>query len=1565
MVFRITSGITIDGGLSSSGREPDPPSDVTATKINETTVRVAATDPVNLGGLPITTYTASAYLEYLQEVVYSTPGSYTWVVPYGVNSISIVAVGGGGGGGGGYINVLNGEWQYSWGGGGGGGGALSYVNNISVTPGETLTITAGAAGTGGTQGGFGTRQNGTSFTSVSGQNGTDGGVSKVVRNSNGAVLIEAGGGKGGKGSIGAYYPAISAGGLGGTVVVGTGGSGGAGGAAASLPDGSQGDILLSDTTDGGGGGGAGGYSGTGGKGGDGGLSDPPGNPGPAGYNGFEGTAGSGGGGGGGAGGDGGNPDPSIDLFGEGGNGGGVGLTGQGANGVAGGAGTSYLNGGGGSGGSRGTDRGGDYGGGGGGGCTTSLEDVNPITSFDMPSTVNSQYRMGSGRPGGIGAVRIIWAAGVSFPSNAAKSSSYELISSTTSNTNVINSVNNYGGGDGPIEYVFDGATFYEIPYNAKFELADNSFAIEAFITPTTTNVLRGIVNNWNVGGAFNWYINTNNTLTFTYTYTTSGINDVTYTGSTVIQPNVRTHVVIQKIGANMQFFINGVPDPVTYTGNFNFRFVYFYNNEKKPLRYGICSDGTGYFTGKMSNLRISFKQYLYGSGTNASFPVPSLPLETTQSAVNVSGREVIASLIPSEVLLLVLSDARPGKDKSPNDWSSALNGTIGITGKVHYAFKMQATNAAGTSLSSEVSNTIRYLGPNAPTIGTATRVENTSASVTFNAPADSGDGPVLDYIVVSSPGGFNATGASSPITVSGLLKGTDYTFTASARNKFATGTASAASNSVTAIGIPDAPTIGTATFASGSSATVTFTPTNNGGLTPITYTVKSYPEGKTASGSSTSLTVTGLTTGQTYYFTVTATNSLGTSPESSASNSLAFIVPNAPTVGLATMTGRTTARLQFTAPTNNGGPAVTSYTVVSTPGGITATGTSSPINLTGLTPGTSYTLKVYATNIIGNSSQSAASNEIVYVGPGQVTYTAIATNGTEFNWTVPAGITSISVIAVGGGGAGANGGSGYSGSGGGGGALSYVNDIAVTPNEQLIIRAGYGGLGGTTTSSGKESYIKRGSTFLVRAGGGTSGAINTSGGSGGTVLVGTGGDGGPGGASQGSGASGYGAGGGGGAGGYLVYGGYGGTWEQNGQAGNGGSAGGGGGGRTTSYSGGGGGGVGVLGYGSNGAGGSGATGGPGLGGSGGTNGSGSGTVNGFPAGGSGGYFGGGGGGGRNTLSGNPGSYGSDGGQGAVRIMWAGSSGLIRQFPSTNTDDIVLVDYVVVAGGGGGGIGAANYTSSGGGGGAGGMLSGNDVLLKTGVTYTITVGAGGSGGIASTTSGSSLTAPNNGVDSSISGSGLTTISAAGGGRGGSSNVFGSGSGGSGGGGSSSSTSTIAAGSGTAGQGNNGGSVLGSSTGSLAGGGGGASASGQSGNTGGSGRAGNGGDGLLNPFPEGPTYLAGGGGGSGTNTSGQFLVGGGGLGGGGSGYFGNFNVGSTSYPGTSGTGGGGGGLSGGGGSQYITNDAGNGGSGVVMLRIEASVTPTTVTGSPIITTVGIFKYYRWNGNGSIKF
>jgi uncharacterized protein (TIGR02145 family) len=88
--------------------------------------------------------------------------------------------------------------------------------------------------------------------------------------------------------------------------------------------------------------------------------------------------------------------------------------------------------------------------------------------------------------------------------------------------------------------------------------------------------------------------------------------------------------------------------------------------------------------------------------------------------------------------------------------------------------------------------------------------------------------------------------------------------------------------------------------------------------------------------------------------------------------------PGAPTIGTATA-GNSQATVTFTAPASDGGTPITNYTVTSSSTGATptATGTSSPIIVTGLTNGASYTFTVTATNALGTSVASLASSPAV------------------------------------------------------------------------------------------------------------------------------------------------------------------------------------------------------------------------------------------------------------------------------------------------------------------------------------------------------------------------------------------------------------------------------------------------------------------------------------------------------------------------------------------------------------------------------------------------------------
>ena len=316
----------------------------------------------------------------------------------------------------------------------------------------------------------------------------------------------------------------------------------------------------------------------------------------------------------------------------------------------------------------------------------------------------------------------------------------------------------------------------------------------------------------------------------------------------------------------------------------------------------------------------------------------------------------------------------------------------GLSNGTAYTFTVAAVNISGTGAASAASNSVTpFALASAPTIGLPT-AGNGQASVPFTPPASFGTGTLVNYTVtpyVGATAGTPVTGLTSPILMTGLTNGTTYTFTIAVTTTVGTTVSPTGSNAVTPATVPNAPTIGTATSGNGQ-ASVAFTfsdavPTN-GGATVTSYTVTPYigaAAQATTLGAATPITVTGLTNGTTYTFTVAATNRVGTGAVSAASNSVTpATIPDAPAITGIT-SGNAQATIAFTAPAFNGGAAITSYT--GNCGGITATSATSPLTVTGLANGTTYNCTVAATNIVGPSLASTSSSVTPATVPGAPT----------------------------------------------------------------------------------------------------------------------------------------------------------------------------------------------------------------------------------------------------------------------------------------------------------------------------------------------------------------------------------------------------------------------------------------------------------------------------------------------------------------------------------------------------------------------------------------------------
>ena len=293
--------------------------------------------------------------------------------------------------------------------------------------------------------------------------------------------------------------------------------------------------------------------------------------------------------------------------------------------------------------------------------------------------------------------------------------------------------------------------------------------------------------------------------------------------------------------------------------------------------------------------------------------------------------------------------------------------------------------------------------PNAPTIGSAT-AGNTSATVTFTAPAANASSPITGFEVVVNTGGVavrtdtGIAASATSATVTGLTNGTSYTFQVRAVNQFGAGSFSAASNAVTPSAAAPAPPTAVTATAGAASATVAWTAPANDGGSPITGSQIEVRRGTTVvttvsfANAATSQVVTGLTNGTQYTFVVRAVNAAGPGARSAPSNAITTPnTPGAPVIGRARQGanhGAITATIAWTPPAATGGSAVTGYkvtalrmssaaanaTVVSRTDSAVLPATARTLEMT-LT-NNNYRFVVVAINAVGTSPESARSGSV-------------------------------------------------------------------------------------------------------------------------------------------------------------------------------------------------------------------------------------------------------------------------------------------------------------------------------------------------------------------------------------------------------------------------------------------------------------------------------------------------------------------------------------------------------------------------------------------------------------
>lgn len=215
----------------------------------------------------------------------------------------------------------------------------------------------------------------------------------------------------------------------------------------------------------------------------------------------------------------------------------------------------------------------------------------------------------------------------------------------------------------------------------------------------------------------------------------------------------------------------------------------------------------------------------------------------------------------------------------------------------------------------------------------------------------------------------------SPLVITGIDNGTSYTVSLRAVNAAGQG---AASNTLSAVSVPstvpEVPVINTLTYGD-QSFSVAFTAPYSGGsaITLYQYTIDGGSTYVDVSASANPFVVSGLTNGTAYTISMRAVNAVGNSAVSaSAGPVVPKRVPDAPVISSA-IYGNQSGTVSFEATGSDGGSSITGYSY-SVNGGADVAIASSPITLTGLTNGTTYTVSVKAINVVGSSAASTSAS---------------------------------------------------------------------------------------------------------------------------------------------------------------------------------------------------------------------------------------------------------------------------------------------------------------------------------------------------------------------------------------------------------------------------------------------------------------------------------------------------------------------------------------------------------------------------------------------------------------
>ncbi len=326
----------------------------------------------------------------------------------------------------------------------------------------------------------------------------------------------------------------------------------------------------------------------------------------------------------------------------------------------------------------------------------------------------------------------------------------------------------------------------------------------------------------------------------------------------------------------------------------------------------------------------------------------------------------------------------------------------GLTAGTSYTFKLFGSNNVGDSEVATIMDSTLAAPNNAPAAPTGLSASGiTQTAITLSWTKSAG---ATAYKVQVDNGTVATLGDVATHTFTGLSAGTSYTLKVIASNS---GGDSAAAT-VNASTLPNAPSAPTGLATSGITQTsITLTWTKSAGAT--SYKVRAGTTGAfTLLGDVATYTFTSLTANTGYTLQVVASNSGGDSSSAQTSASTNNVppppAPAAPT-GLAT-SGITQTAITLSWTKSAG---ATGYKVQADSGTVTTLGDVATYTFSSLSAGTSYTLKVIATNAGGDSAAASISASTLPAAPTGLTTSGITQTAITLSWTKSTGATAYKV----------------------------------------------------------------------------------------------------------------------------------------------------------------------------------------------------------------------------------------------------------------------------------------------------------------------------------------------------------------------------------------------------------------------------------------------------------------------------------------------------------------------------------------------------------------------------